>query len=122
MCSFNAANDPVHIMHLAQLDSILMKWQSFGQGRESVRYGGDASPLLGAPGFTVEQFINNLALPYGTCLFYDPPILLKNPPPPSSSFSTQSTNTTMDCNPMEIMQNMMSMSTEDQTFLQSRCP
>lgn len=119
MCGPNAANDPIYILHLSQLDSIFTRWQNFKQGRESIRYGGDTSPLLGAPGFTVEQYVNNLALPYSTSVVYEPPILLKNPPPPVSASLARHL---MDCIPLQAMNGFVSMSDEDHTFLVSHCP
>ena len=122
MCSNDTANDPIYLLHIAQLDFILTRWQSFGQGRESVRYGGDQSTLLGAPRFRVEQFIDNFALPYNTCLVYDPPILLKNHAPPSSSVFGDSPSARMDCNPMDEIKAFTSMSGEDESFMQTHCP
>ena len=72
MCSFDTANDPVYILHMAQLDSILTRWQAIRGGRESVRYGEDNSTLVGTS-FSVKQFVDNTALPYGTWVAYDPP-------------------------------------------------
>ena len=88
MCSVDAANDPVFLLHLAQLDSLLTRWQLFEQGRDRVRYAFDNRPLLLSPGFTVAQFSSSLDLPYGICILYDPPILLKNHTPPSTALQS----------------------------------
>lgn len=123
ICSRAPANDPIYLLHISQLDSILMRWQSIGQGRESVRYSTDTSPLLEAPGFAVRDFNNNLALPYSTCLFYTPPALHKNHAPPSSSLQTlgvQATVTNLDCAPEEMM-DFVGMTEEDHQFMETHC-
>ena len=118
MCSSSAANDPVHILHLSQLDSILTRWQSFGQGRESIRYLGDTSPLLGSSGHTVEQFVDSLDLPYLTSLVYERPALLINHAPPPSA---KTAKLKLDCSPMKEMNKFVSMSNKDHTFMESYC-
>ena len=122
ICSSDAVNDPVYLLHIAQLDSILMRWQSFGRGRDTVRYSTDGSLLLESPGFTVQQFNNNLKLPYNICLFYGAPVLLKNHPPPSAlqTFGTPALIRTMDCSPMEMM-DFVGMSAADHQFMEEHC-
>ncbi len=122
-CSFNAANDPIYILHIAQIDSIFMRWQSLGQGRDTVRYSDDTSPLLETPGFRVQDFNNNLLLPYQTCLFYDPPVLLKNHAPPSSfaTFGAPAQLRTMDCNPIEMIMSFMNLKQRSMKFLEEHC-
>ncbi len=123
MCGVNAANDPVHILHLARLDSILTRWQLIGQGREEVRYAFDNNPLLLSPGFRVSQFSNNRNLPYDSCAIYEPPVLLKNhagPLPASVGLRVEITR--MDCVPMEDMMFMDSMmTTENHDFMETEC-
>lgn len=96
ICSKDAANDPIYLLHIAQLDSIFMRWQTIGQGRDTVRYSTDFSPLLEAPGFAVRDFNDNLALPYNTCVFYTSPVLLKNHAPPAT-LGLRATVATSDC-------------------------
>lgn len=123
MCGVNAANDPVHILHLARLDSILTRWQLFGFGRDEVRYALDNSPLLLTPGFRVSQFSNNRNLPYDSCVIYDPPVLLKNHAPPlPASVGLAAEITRMDCVPMEDMAFMEPiMSQDDHDFMETQC-
>lgn len=124
MCSSDAANDPVFLLHLAQLDFLLNRWQGLGAGRQSVRYTGDTSPLALSPGFTVEQFYTNDDLPYETCIQYDPPVLLKNHAPPPVTFSALSGPalfTTMDCVSNEQMESLVPMTDDDHEFMKEQC-
>ena len=123
ICSVNAANDPIQLLHLAKLDSILTRWQFLGQGRGTVRYSADNSPLLLSPGFTVSQFSGNLNLPYGVCILYDPPFLLKNHAPPPTTLLTlgqPAVIATMDCM-KEDMMSFMPMSDDDIDFMEDHC-
>ena len=123
MCSSDSANDPVFIPHLAKIDSLLTRWQLLGDGREGVRYANDRSHLLLTP-FAVRDFNDNWNLPYGTCVQYDPPALLKNhaPPPVALAASTSSTPATppMDCVP-ESMMSFMPMTPADHDFMVAKC-
>lgn len=136
ICSADAANDPVFLLHLAQLDSILTRWQLFGQGRDKVRYASDNRPLLLTPGFTVSQFSSNLNLPYDNCILYDPPVLLKNhaaPPrsPATLAFSPSAVQAAsailpeekrMDCASSSAMGYMDTlMSKENHDFMKEEC-
>lgn len=123
MCTSNSANDPVFLLHLSQLDSLLTRWQNLGQGRETVRYSTDNNPLVLSPGFTVADFSDNTDLPYGSCITYDPPELLKNhSPPPSASFKAVAATAAppMDCVPEEMM-SFMPMTEADHQFMVDRC-
>jgi len=123
MCSSDAANDPVFLLHLAQLDSLLTRWQLLGAGRDRVRYATDNGPLIFSPGFTVAQFSSNLNLPYGNCILYDPPALLKNHAPPPvtlASFDVPARVATMDCAPHEVM-GFMNMTKADNQFMEEHC-
>ncbi len=124
MCSSDAANDPVFILHLSQLDFLLSRWQGLRAGRQSVRYTGDTSPLLLSPGFTVEQFYTNDALPYRTCIQYDSPVLLKNHAPPPATLSALRDSAvflTMDCAPSDEMDTFVPMTDEDHLFMEEQC-
>ena len=124
MCSSDAANDPVYLLHLSQLDSLLTRWQGFGQGRDTVRYADDTSPLLSSPGFTVADFSNSAALPYEVCVVYDPPVLLKNHAPPPATLTALGASTeitTMDCVPHEMMESFMHMTPADDQFMEEHC-
>ncbi len=120
MCSNNTANDPVYLLHAAQLDSILMRWQSIGGGRDTVRYSNDFSNLLGTP-FRVSDFSDNFNLPYETCVRYDPPALLKNHAPPSAGLLRTDSLTSMDCSSESSMISFMSMTQADHDFMADRC-
>ena len=88
MFSPNAAEDPAFLLQLSQLDSLFTRWQSFGGGREKIRYANDTSRLLLTPALTVSQMSDSSSLLHGACISYSPPILLKNnAPPPSRSFA-----------------------------------
>lgn len=87
MFSPNAAEDPVFHLQLSQLDYLFTRWQSFGGGREKIRYANDTSRFLLTNALTVSQMSDSSSLPHGTCVSYSPPILLKNnAPPPSRPF------------------------------------
>ena len=120
MCSSDAANDPVFLLHLAKLDSLLTRWQLLGGGRNTVRYSADNSPLLFSQGFTVAQFSSNLNLPYGVCILYEPPFLLKNHAPPPVLSAARIRAPTMDCAPHEMME-FMNMTEADDQFMERHC-
>ena len=138
MCSTDAANDPVFLLHLAQLDSLLTRWQLFGDGRDQVRYAFDNQPLLLTPGFTVAQFSSNINLPYDLCILYDPPVLLKNhgasappvlptaAPPTRFGFSLEAValpqERRMECAPKDMMAYMDNlMDEENHEFMKEEC-
>ena len=131
MCSSSTANDPVYLLHMAQLDSILTRWQAIGGGRESVRYITDNSALLGALGFTVNQYADNSALPYGTCVSYDPPAIhdtasgpvlkFSSAPAPANAFSSSGSGW-MECNSMQRLLEATTLTGADLAFLQHVCP
>ena len=135
MCSTDAANDPVFLLHIAQLDSLLTRWQLFGQGRQQVRYASDNRPLLLSPGFTVAQFSSNLELPYDNCIVYDPPAIknhdipvVMNSPAAFSPSASQAVSTIlptvrrMDCAPTSMMGYMDSLMSEgNHNFMKEEC-
>lgn len=120
MCSSDAANDPVFLLHLAKLDSLLTRWQLSGGGRNTVRYSTDNSPLLFSQGSTVAQFSSNLNLPYGVCIQYEPPFLLKNHAPPPTLQVARIQAATMNCVPHEMME-FMNMTEADDQFMERHC-
>lgn len=119
MCSSDTANDPVYLLHMARLDSILMRWQIMRQGRDTVRYADDGSPLLETP-FTVREFNDNFVLPYQTCLRYTPPVLLKNHAPPNTiqTLGTTASLDTMDC---ATGMDFVGMTETDHEFMDEHC-
>lgn len=123
ICSNDAANDPIYLLHLSQLDSIFMRWQSVGQGRDTVRYSNDTSPLL-ETNFQVFSFNNNFDLPFQTCLFYQPPVLFKNHAPPPSGLQTLGRPAeirTMDCASATSMMGFLKMTKADHDFMEEHC-
>ena len=124
MCTVDSANDPVQILHLAQVDSLLTRWQLIGQGRESVRYAFDNTLLELTPGLRVSQFSNNRNLPYDSCIIYEPPVLLKNHAPPLPATLGQTAQITpMDCAPMDMMMSLMGKMMDEtaQDFMKENC-
>lgn len=60
MCTPNAANDPVYILHLAQADFIFTRWQS----RLNARFASNTQPLvLASNGAVVSDYANSRDLP-----------------------------------------------------------
>jgi len=127
MCSNNTANDPVYILHMAQLDAILTRWQGIGAGRETVRYGADGSKLLGTS-FAVKQFANNSALPYGGCVTYNPPAIEDSQIQGAAAISAPLLHRTtpidirkMKCNAVERLMQAVSLTTADVEYLRKLC-
>jgi len=128
MCSNDAANDPVYILHMAQLDSILTRWQALRGGRESVRYGADNSTLEGTS-FSVQQFVDNTALPYGTWVTYRQPAIyvpstigISRAKRSTFSSSISFSKGNMGCTSMKRLLEVTALSSEDLTFLKKMCP
>ena len=64
MCSPDAANDPVYILHLAQADFIFTRWQLGDARRLNTRFASDTRPLvLASNGAVVSNYANNRDLP-----------------------------------------------------------
>ena len=126
MCSSNTANDPVYLLHMAQLDAILTRWQDIGAGRETVRYSDDGSKLLGTP-FVMKQFANNTALPYGTCIAYNqqaievPQTLDASSSSPLLDRAFPSGMRKMECNPMEKLMQATKLTDADVEYLRNLC-
>ena len=71
MCSPDAANDPLYLLHQAMLDSILTQWQSNSAANAAALFSGDSTPLaLGFDSLTVSDLSNNTNLPYGVSVTY----------------------------------------------------
>lgn len=127
MCSNDAANDPVYLSHLAQLDSIYDRWQSFSPANLAARYSSDTSIIPLADNLRVQQYSNNQNLPGGARVCYDHPYY-KSHAPPSSQFmsdvpqgtSVSGTAPQMDCIGSEQMMKL-NMSAEAIQFMASQC-
>lgn len=85
MCSNNASNDPLYLLHLARVDLLLDRWQSQDSQRATVRYDGDTTPLASSmdDNLVVGDFSTNRNLPYGVSVLYSP----LQPPLPGSTTS-----------------------------------
>ncbi len=84
MCSPDAANDPVYLLHLAQVDFIFDRWQNIDPTRLNVRFARDNSTLA-LTEHLVSQFADNTGLADDVCVLYDHPNL-KNHIPQSLRF------------------------------------
>ena len=80
MCTTDAANDPVFILHLAMLDSIYDRWQGYDDSRLNARYANDNSQLLLASGRIVSEYHNNKNLPDNIAICYDEPTVKSHVP------------------------------------------
>lgn len=90
MCTKDAANDPLFVLHLAMLDYLYSRWQSFDEGRLKARYSTDTSALVLSENlFTVSQFHDNSNLPNGLAVCYAEP-RVKNHVPPGLYFLARS--------------------------------
>ena len=72
MCSTDAANDPVYLLHLSQVDSLLTRWQEIDEAHLNAAYSDDNTPLVLTSGLVVSQFSDNKDLPDDTRVCYDP--------------------------------------------------
>lgn len=89
MCSPDAANDPAFLPHLAQVDSILDRWQGIDEEHLRIAFGNDRRPLVLTDGTLVAaDFHDNSNLPNGVSVCYGEPNL-KSHVPPSMLFLTQ---------------------------------
>ena len=128
MCTFDAANDPVFILHLSMIDHIYSRWQDFDEQRLKARYYEDSSALALAEGFTVTQFYDNSDLPNGVAVCYAEP-RIKNHIPPSLYFLAQSFqessnrgNIYMTCISKEKLDKIgQHLSDEDKEFFRKKC-
>lgn len=59
MCSTDAANDPVFILHLTQIDSLFSRWQALTAANLNAAFVGDNQQLVLSNGLTVSQFASN---------------------------------------------------------------
>lgn len=136
LCGHNSAVDPIFPLFVSFIDSTFDRWQSFEQGRESVRYSQDDTPLtFSSPLQRVSEYTSNKNLPNEISVCYTPPVFHKRhpPPPPSSSLLTQEPviNTVItalpDCHTNNNSKGssddmeFMHMSTEDTSFMNIAC-
>ena len=76
LCTMDAANDPIFLLHLAMIDYIFNRWQSFSSDHLSARYADDDTALVLAGGqITVAQLHDNSNLPGGLAVCYAEPFV-----------------------------------------------
>jgi hypothetical protein len=77
MCTNFAAEDPLYLLLLSQLDRLLDQWQAMDKDRALVRYSEDTSPLVHTLETSlpvkVSDYSSNKELPYGTSVCYSEP-------------------------------------------------
>ena len=71
MCSDESANDPVYLLHLAQIDTIFSRWQAIDSQRGSI-YLSDNRPLELSNGSLVSEYNYIGSLPGGNSVCYEP--------------------------------------------------
>lgn len=126
MCSDDAANDPVFLLHLAQIDAIFSRWQAIDSDRFSAAIIGDNRPLAQAGGeLTVSDFGDISELPDSNSVCYEASGF-KSHIPPSMHFLAQSleelTNSEhhMTCVTDEEMRGV-SMDTDTADYMHKEC-
>ncbi len=72
-CTNNAANDPVFLLHLAQIDFIFDRWQRLDSSRLNVRYAKDTTTLALSGGKVVSDYADNTNLAEGIQVCYGHP-------------------------------------------------
>ena len=128
MCTKDAANDPVFILHLGTLDYIYNRWQMFSEDRLKMRYANDDSQLLLVPGHTVREYHDNKNLPNDVAVCYDEPSV-KSHVPVGYSFAAQSLsevakkeNHTMGCLSRDRLNAInFDFSEGDKDYIESKC-
>ena len=74
MCTNFAAEDPLYLLLLSQLDRLLDQWQAMDRDRAIVRYAEDTSPLIHtlntSSKLKVSDYVSNKELPYSTSVCY----------------------------------------------------
>ena len=72
MCSDTPANDPVYLLHLAQIDSILSRWQDIDPAQAQILASDNSELVLTGGSFVVSDFADNDNLPGGERVCYEP--------------------------------------------------
>ena len=76
LCSQDSANDPIFLLHVAMIDYIFDRWQSFSADHLATRYADDDTALVLAGGqLTAAQFHDNSNLPNGLAVCYAEPFV-----------------------------------------------
>lgn len=126
MCSADAANDPLYLLHLAQIDFLFDRWQRIDSNRLNARFTGDNRPLPLSSGLTISQFASSLNLANDICITYDHP-QFKTHVPPSMRFlsdaleqMTNNPNLKMECVRDSVMRGS-GMENSGEEFMQKMC-
>ncbi len=127
MCSSDAANDPVFLLHLAQIDYILSRWQGIDEDHLRIVFSTDTRSLVLSDGdLTPADFHDNSNLPIGISVCYGEPNL-KSHIPPSMVFLTEALEQTtnnhnlhMSCVSKEDMEDV-EMSSDAVDFMHKMC-
>ena len=126
MCTPDAANDPAYILHIAQNDALLTRWQDIDEEHLNAQYSTDGRVLALAGGLTVSQFSNNQNLPNDVRVCYNPSEFQSHVPEnmrflsPALREMTDNPNLHMECIGHEEMEGIgMTHSAEE--FMHKMC-
>ena len=128
MCSTDAANDPVFILHLTQTDSLFSRWQTLNPANLNTAFVNDNQQLVLSNGLTVSQFASNANLgDGGVRVCYAEPNL-KNHVPSSMRFLTDVLESMTDnralhleCVGDQVMKEAGGMSEGAEDFMHKMC-
>ena len=126
MCSNDAANDPLFLLHISNIDFIFTRWQSIDISRLNARYQGDNTTLvLSSRNATVSDFANNQNLLDGVRVCYGH-LDFKSHIPTSMAFLsdallelTNNRNLKMECAVDEMKK--MNMGESETKFMNEKC-
>ena len=125
MCSDEPANDPVYILHLAQIDTIFSRWQSIDSARGSILLS-DNRELVLSDGNLASDYGTISNLPGGNSVCYEP-AEIKSHVPQSMHFMVDSLQELTDNSAMKMtcvtdeQMNKVHMSQADADFMHSKC-
>ena len=126
LCTTHAANDPIFLLHLAMLDYIFDRWQSFSSDHLEARYAGDNTALVLAGGeITVTQLHDNSNLPGGLAVCYAEPYV-KNHGQLNLQYSNaqalSESSTVMDCTDVNnLIKSGIKVDESIRTYIEQKC-
>lgn len=126
MCSNLPVNDPVYILHLAQIDSIFSRWQDIDEARGEVYLFDNQELVLSGGNLIVSDFADIKNLPGGNSICYQPADFKSHVPSSMQFLSnsleqmTNSRSVHMTCATDEQMQNIP-LSPEAIEFMHDYC-
>ena len=131
MCTPEAANDPLYLLHLAQSDYIFTQWQNSDALKLNARFSSDSRPLVHtSTPVAVSDYSNNQDLPDGVKVCYMAQSFEENVPPSLASLSdallkiTNDHKLKMDCaeGGMKMMEKEDgSMGHSEKDFMKKMC-